>query len=387
MRIVIASRIYRPEPSAASLRLGAVADALVARGADVEVLTAKPPKGLQPEQSSERVRTFPVLRDSNGYVRGYAQYMSFDIPLFFRLLFTRRPDVVLVEPPPTTGVVVRIVCAIRRIPYVYAAADIWSDAAGHATSSGLVVRLVRSFERFALKGASALVTISQGVVDRVRALGVKTPAHITGSGADTQAFRYEDHGRVEQLFLYAGTHTELHGAAVLIEAFAQFNETTPGYRLQFIGNGTGQELMMQQANELGVADAVSFEGTIAAEQLNTRLATATASLATLLPGGGYEYAFTTKVYSSLAAGCPVIFAGPGPTKQFIEQARQQVPVGFSVDYGASAIAEAMRELANNPLSADQRLKVAEWASAGHSLAAVAENVSSVVESVAREARS
>ena len=382
MRVVITSRIYRPEPSAASLMLGGVADALTSRGHEVEVLTVTPPSHLDPGSPKEQVRTFPVLRDRTGYVRGYLQYMSFDIPLFFRLLTTRRPDVVFVEPPPTTGVVVRIACAIRRIPYVYDAADIWSDAASHATNSGLVVKTVREFERFALKGARALVTISQGVVDRVRELGVKNRMVITGYGADTETFHYVKTDTIEPVFLYAGTHTELHGASILIEAFAQFQLTHPEFRLQFIGNGTGQEEMMQRASELGIADAVGFESTVAAEELNVRLSRATASLATLLPGGGYEYAFTTKVYSSLAAGCPVLFAGPGPTGPFLQDASSVVPAGYSVEYSVDAITAAMRDLAETPIAANQRRAVSEWATAHCSMHAVADKVANVIESSA-----
>src|SRR3546814_10831501 len=36
------------------------------------------------------VRRARVLRDAAGYVRGYLQYMSFDIPLAVRLLLARR---------------------------------------------------------------------------------------------------------------------------------------------------------------------------------------------------------------------------------------------------------------------------------------------------------
>src|SRR5690606_20391463 len=187
----------------------------------------------------------------NDYVRGYLQYLSFDIPLAFRLLVARRPSVVFVEPPPTTGAVVRVICALRRIPYVYDAADIWSDAAGHATDSSLVVRLLRWVERFAMRGAAAMTTISEGVVGRVRELGVDTPMTVTGFGADTTEFSYTDEP-LEKTFIYAGTFTELHGAHILIDAFASFSQTHPGYRLKFIGQGTGINAMRERAMGLGV---------------------------------------------------------------------------------------------------------------------------------------
>lgn len=385
MRVVIATRIYRPEPSAASLYLGTVADALTASGHEVEVLTAKPLPGQGEASRGERVKTFPVLRDANGYVRGYVQYMSFDIPLAFRLLFARRPGVVFVEPPPTTGAVVRVVCALRGIPYVYDAADVWSDAAGQATSSGLVVRVLRWLERFAMRGATELVTISQGVVDRVRELGVLTPIDVTGFGADTSVFGYRD-AEIEKLFIYAGTYTGLHGADILIDAFARFSETHPGYRLRFIGNGTEQATMRERAAELGIEGTVEFVEPVPAAELSPQLSGALASLATLKPGGGYEYAFTSKAYSSLAAGCPVIFAGPGPTGPFMLEAAKEVPVGAAVAYDADAIADALRSAAEAPLSPAERLRVAEWTSEHHSMRAVAARVAARILAVGTASR-
>ena len=392
-RFAIASRIYRPEPAAASLFLGSVSDALAEAGHDIEVLTVTPPRSLRGRSggsrqgspsSSERVRTFPVLRDKSDYVRGYLQYLSFDVPLAFRLLFARRPSVVFVEPPPTTGAVVRVVCALRRIPYVYDAADIWSDAAGHATGSSFVVRALRWVERFAMRGAAAMTTISEGVVGRVRELGVDTPMTVTGFGADTSAFSYTE-VPLERTFLYAGTFTELHGAGILIDAFARFNETHPGYRLKFVGHGTGVEAMRTEAARLGVASSVEFTESIPAAELRPQLNGAVASLATLDPDGGYAYAFTSKAYSSLASGCPVIFAGVGPTVDFMDEAAGSLPVGRAVVYDADAIAEAMRAAADHPLPADERQRVAEWAAEEHSMLATGRKVRDVLLRVAASA--
>lgn len=383
MHFTLVSRIYRPEPSAASLFLGGVADALIAAGHTVDVITAQPPGRQHSTTSGERVRTFPVLRDHSGYVRGYLQYLSFDLPLVIRLLFTRRPAAVLVEPPPTTGAVVRLVCALRRIPYVYDAADVWSDAAGHATSSGLVVAMLRWVECFAWRGARQVVTISQGVVDRIRELGVNAPTTVTGFGADTTQFHYADE-LTEPYFVYGGTYTELHGAGILIEAFAQFCQTHPGYRLRFIGNGTGHTAMQAHARMLGVESLIDFQPPVSAETLRPILSAATASLATLDPRGGYEYAFATKVYSSLAAGCPVIFAGPGPTASFLAAAPTSIEAGTAVDYNAAHIAEAMREAANQPAGRVCRRNLAEWAHREHSMRAVCEKVARVLSDAASQ---
>src|SRR5690554_401825 len=104
---ILATRLYEPESAAAAYRLGNLTRALERRGWRVKVLTTK---SKYEARSTRAVRRWPVLRDKSGAVRGYLQYLSFDVPLFFRLLFSRRANVVIVEPPPTTGLVTRIIC-------------------------------------------------------------------------------------------------------------------------------------------------------------------------------------------------------------------------------------------------------------------------------------
>ena len=194
-RLTVVSRIFLPEPSAASFRLAALVRALAAAGARTDVLTAAPagqPPGSTPPSAGlpARVRRFGVLRDAAGYVRGYLPYLSFDVPLLWRLLRTRRPDAVLVEPPPTTAAVVRLVCALRRIPYVYYAADIWSDASAATGAPRAVVQVVRMLERFALTGAAGVLSVNDGVTRRAAELGA-TAISTVGNGVDTSIFNRE----------------------------------------------------------------------------------------------------------------------------------------------------------------------------------------------------
>lgn len=382
MRITIVSRIYRPEPSAASIYLGAVADELLAGGHDVDVITASPPKGIARLHTRERVRTFPVLRDAKGYVRGYIPYMSFDIPLAFRLLFTRRPDVVFVEPPPTTGVVVRVICSLRRIPYVYDAADIWSDAAQLEPVSPVVVRVLAALEKFALRGAAHVVTVSQGVVDRVHAFGVRRPVTVTGFGADVNEFPLTT-APAEKLFVYAGSYSPYHGADILIDAFARFLDSHPGYTLRFIGNGTEQPRVRARAAKLGITAQIEYLEPVPPSDLLPHLASAAASLATIKPDTVYEYSYASKAFSSLSAGCPVLFAGPGPTINLIENANEQVSAGIACAYDPDEIAGAMRQLADERATVQERAALSDWTAKEHSMAAVARRVAAVLGAVVR----
>lgn len=375
MRVVIASRIFAPEVSAASGILRIWAEEFRDRGFDVTILTARPPRGaVIDDPPGIEVRRAPVKRDKQQYVRGYLSYMSFDIPLAFRMLFSRRADLYIVEPPPTTVSVVRVVAAIRRTPYVVRAADYWTEAAELVTKSPLILGTLRRLEAWGLGGAKILFAAHQPLIDRFRALGITTRAVPIGFGADTKDFRYEGQAPPEPpVFVYAGTHSEWHGAGIFVDAMPQVLEQYPGARLLYYGNGEERDGMRARAVELGIQNSVEFHGPISPATLSPILSSATSTVASLTPVPANEYALATKVYSSLAAGCPVIFAGVGPTMEFLNDAGHP-RAGVAVHYDVMATASAMLAAAADPLPPEARAELAEWSAREYSLRAIAQQV-------------
>lgn len=367
-RPLLVSRIFAPEPAAASFRLSALVGALVRSGAVPTVLTVRPPRGQEArDDAGAVVRRFPVLRDSEGYVRGYACYLSFDVPAFFRVLsLRRRPDVVVVEPPPTTGVVVRIACALRRIPYVYYAADVWSDATESTNAPRVVRRAVRAMESFALRGASRVLAVSDGVAERVRALGGRDVA-VVRNGVDTTVFRpartepvgprSADQGRGSRpTLVYAGTASEWQGASIFVAAFRKVLATVPDARMVFLGQGSQWREIERIAAELPPG-SVELCGSVPPAEAAATLASARAGLVSLRPGLGYDFAFPTKVFASLACGTPVVFAGPGPAHRTV----QDEHLGWATDHDEDQVAAAMVAALRDAPSAERRAELADWA--------------------------
>lgn len=390
MRVAIASRIFFPEPSAASVRLEALAEALKENGHEVTVLTVNPPGGLHAGDNARdfEVRRVPVLRDRAGYVRGYLQYMSFDIPLFFRLLLMKQMDLIVVEPPPTTGFFTRFAARLRRTPYVYYAADIWSDAASQTGAASIVVGILRRVEVWVLGGARLILAVSGGVKDRLWQLGVTSNVVEIGNGIDTRVYgsaggKTDFQGRT---IVYAGTASEWHGAEVLIDAFAQVREQHVDARLVFIGGGSEKDRLRARTVELGIAAHVDFLPVVAPSELAEHLRGAVVSVATCRPGAGYDFAFPTKLYSSAACGVPVVFAGPGPAREFVSTVVQGAPIGAGVEWSPDQLAGAISELMMSPASEARRAQVAEWAKEAVSIQAPAHRAVSAIEGISRRKR-
>ena len=423
LRVTLVSRIFLPEPSAASFRLAALVRALADDGARVDVLTTSPGPGVEQVEGAAdgegpgdagrsstgpagealcdgmpaRVRRAPVLRDATGYVRGYLPYLSFDVPLIWRLLRTRRPDVVVVEPPPTTGAVARLVCAVRRLPYVYYAADVWSDASAATGAPALVVRLLRAVERFALRGAAAVLSVNDGVSERVRELGARQVATV-GNGVDTGIFHRTDtpHPADDRLqhesesaawqkdqqvpnrtaddrpggsegpfLLYAGTASEWQGAEIFARAMPRVLREVPDARLVYLGQGSSWPALRALADELP-AGAVQLRDPVDAATSAVWQRAARAAVVSLKPGIGYDFAMPTKMFAALGCGTPVLFAGPGPARELVRTEN----LGQATDYDVEEVAAAMITALRSPPPAAERDRLAAWTHQHRSLAAV-----------------
>jgi glycosyltransferase involved in cell wall biosynthesis len=367
----IATRLFAPEVGAAAFRQRSLADAFAELGWQVEVVTTAPPGRPAIADGSLRVSRWPVLRDANGNVRGYIQYLSFDLPALARLVLRRRPQLLISEPPPTTGMVVRLVSILQRVPYAYYAADIWSDAAASTGAPRALVAVLRRIESWVLRGASIVLAVSDGVAAQLPPLGVDPRrVVVVGNGIDTDTFT-SDRAPANSLarsgagpyFAYTGTMSEWQGAEVFIEALAHLRQREPAARLVFLGQGSDLPHLKALAESLAPG-AVDFRGVVPPGEAAAWLRGAVAALVSIKPGLGYDFAKPTKIYAATACGTPVVFAGRGASHDLVSAAG----LGWSPGYAPEAVAEAMAAALDGS-SRPTSEHLVEWTSAHASLAA------------------
>ncbi len=387
MRVLVVSRIHMPEASAASFRLQAVERALAAAGARVRVLTTTAPGAEAPDDGDAVVSRWPALRDASGYLRGYLPYMSFDLPVFFRILASSRPRIALVEPPPTTGVVARCAFALRRIPYVWYAPDIWSDATDATEAPALVKRAVRTMESFAMRGARAVIAINEDVAERASALGARRVA-IVPNGIDTRSFRFEGDGPDDRVreeagvgdayFVYAGTASEWQGAEVFVDALAAVRAVRPDAQVVFLGQGAAWPELRRLASRIPDGPTgrppVVFLPSLPPEEAAAWQRGAVAALVSIKPGIGYDFAYPTKVLAALACGTPVLYSGAGPAIDDIRADR----LGWAVRHESGEVADAMREALALARDEDERRRLHDWVEANRSIERTGRDAAAVV---------
>ncbi|HET7398571.1 MAG TPA: glycosyltransferase [Intrasporangium sp.] len=371
----LATRLFAPEVGAAAFRERLLADAFAAAGWRVEVVTTLPPAGAPtPDDGPLRVSRWPVLRDEGGNIRGYVQYLSYDLPLLARLLLARRADLYVAEPPPTTGVVVRLAAALRRRPYIWYAADVWSDAAAISGAPAPVLWALRAVERWVLRGAALVLSVSDGVTDRCVELGVSRDRAVTvGNGVDTAVFRPDGDAEpaATPYFVYTGTMSEWQDASVFVRALRRHHDAGGTERLVFLGQGSDLPALRTLAEQL-VPGLVDFPGVVPPADAARWLRGATAALVSIKPGQGYDFAKPTKIYAATGCGTPVVFAGRGAGAELVGTAG----LGWAVEHDEAAVAAAMAEAvaaagADEPERVARRERLAAWTVEHASSAALA----------------
>lgn len=385
LKVVIASRLFLPEASAGAFRLGALARALAARGAEVDVITARPPATTTPTDPPPgvRVHRWPVLRDKGGNVRGYLQYLSFDVPLLLRILF-RSFGVLVAEAPPTTGLVAALVALVRRRPLVYYAADVWSDGVRAVGAPEYVAKAVSAVERFVLRRSARVLSVSPDVSDRLMELGArKESIALVGHGIDLAVFRDDVAPQTQngRYFVYTGTMSEVHTPEVFIRAFAAIADEYPDLGLRFFGQGVHSDELGELAART-VPGRVEISGLVAPDEAARWIRGAVAALVSLTPGIGYDYAHPTKAYAAAATGTPVLFAGPDSFGALVTSAR----LGVAVPHDADAVAAAMRTLLAQQESGEterERPRRSQWTRENASLERVGERAADAVLTCAR----
>jgi PEP-CTERM/exosortase A-associated glycosyltransferase len=185
------------------------------------------------------------------------------------------PDVLHAHSPVLT--VYPALWAARRagIPVVYEVRALWEDGAvdhGVTRPGSVRYRASRALETFALKQASRVTTICQGLQGEIASRGVPCERiTVIPNAVDPQAFVLDpppDEGLRSRLSLdgvavvgFIGSFYGYEGLDLLIDAFARLRQRTRA-RLLLVGGGPCEPALRAQVERLGLDGDVHFAGRV-----------------------------------------------------------------------------------------------------------------------------
>ena len=192
-----------------------------------------------------------------------------------------KPDVLHAHSPSLNAIAALRAGKKFGIPVVYEVRAFWEDAAvdhGTASENGLRYKLTRALETYALKNASAVTTICEGLRRDIVARGVPADkVTVIPNAVDIDKFAV---GGVADLALkhklglqdmrligFIGSFYAYEGLDVLLRAVPAMLTELPDLRVLLVGGGPQDAQLRQLARELNIADKVVFTGRVPHEQV------------------------------------------------------------------------------------------------------------------------
>ncbi|MDX2016731.1 MAG: glycosyltransferase family 4 protein [Planctomycetota bacterium] len=365
-RVCIVNQYYVPDVASTGILLHELARELAQTGHEVEVITARPSYG-PPESwvacparetfEGVRVTRLRVTRFSKDRTLGrLVNFLSFLIPLFFRMLLGARRDTVYLYStnPPFLGIVGGLISLVRRHRYVNLLHDAYPDLAvwvGKIRAGSAIERVWLRLNRLTYSRGRRAIVLCEAAKElveskwrppsgTVRVIHNWTdPAKITPRPKAESALARE-HGLVDPFVaLYSGNlglyydFDTLLGAAELLKG--------ENFRLVLIGGGGKRDQIARAIKERGLTNTLLLPY-VPTDRLGDSLIACDTSVVSIAPGIE-GISFPSKLYTSLATGRPILAISEERSELRRMVEREDCGRWFRVG-DASALAEGLRAM-------------------------------------------
>ncbi|GAB3828426.1 glycosyltransferase family 4 protein [Hymenobacter jeollabukensis] len=255
---------------------------------------------------------------------GYAWRQGLRIP---------KPDVIWgISTPLSAAWVAGQVARQRRVPWVFEVQDLWPTFPIEmgAVRNPLARQQLYAAERRLYEQAQHIVTLSPGMTDYVRQLGIddaKISTILNGTDLDqaaratpeaVAALRHEQGLEGRPVVLYAGTFGRANDISTLVQAAETLYHQRPEVVWLFMGHGYYEPMLREAA---GRCPAIRLVPPQPRHAVFTWLAAADVSVVSFISKPVLDTNSPAKFYDSLAVGTPVVVTNPGWTRQFVEEHR------------------------------------------------------------------
>ena len=369
MKILVLADNFTPEIVATSFRTHEHAKIWIEAGHEVTVVSCVPnwPQGkvfqgykhrLYQEERIDGIRVIRLwsyITANRGFFKRTLDYLSY---MAAAVAFSwRYPefDVILATSPQFfTALAGYLVSRLRRRPWVFELRDLWPESIrAVGASNSRILDLLERLELFLYRKADRVVALTNSFKENLVARGIDAEKiDVVPNGVDLDQFNLsrvafnarERLGIDKDAFLvgYIGTTGMAHGLKTVLDAAELCLDQN---KIQFLimGQGAERENLETSATKRGLTN-ITFSDTAPHADVPSVYAALDMSLVHLRPDPLFKTVIPSKIFESMAMGCPILMAVEGEAAQIVSEARCGVciPSGDSV-----AMASALRTIASD----------------------------------------
>lgn len=366
-KILIVGQHYWPE----TFRIADIAEGLVERGHEVEVLCGTPnyPSGkffkgygffvkkIETHKGVKITRVPEIPRGNNSNLRIFINYISFPFfSLFYVPVFlTKKYDIVLAYQlsPVFMSIAAILLAKLKRKPLYFYVCDFWPHSLFSMINikNSFIRKLITNISYWHYRQSSGIIGVFKGM-QRMFISDVGIPKEKTLYIAQAPEKIYEKKIRDASLaarfadsfnILFAGNINPAQ-CFDIITAAAKIADNKLAKKIRYIivGDGMSRKWLESEVRKLNISELFVFEGLKPVDDIPKYQYIADATIVALSKSPLFEYGIPAKVYSYMPAGKPIIGAMDGEGKRLINDLAR---CGICVDSGdTSGLAMAIVKL-------------------------------------------
>lgn len=186
-----------------------------------------------------------------------------------------KPDIIHAHSPSLNAIASFPIGEKYSTPVVYEIRAFWEDAAvdhGTHAENGLRYKLSRRLETNAIKKASAVFTICEGLKNDIIARGINdTKVTVIPNSINLEEFKLEKQNSAltkklnlenKTVLSFIGSYYAYEGLELLIKALPELLAYQEDIRLLLVGGGNEEGALKQLVSQLGLNDNVTFVGRV-----------------------------------------------------------------------------------------------------------------------------
>ncbi len=374
MRILFLSHYFPPEVNAPATRTYEHCVRWARAGHDVTVVTCEPncPDGVLFDGYKNRlrpqvevmdgvrvVRVWTYVAPNAGILRRIANYLSYLLSAVLASLRLARPDVVVATSPQFfCGWAGVLVSWLKWRPFVLEIRDIWPESivAVGALQNRTLLRFLEWLERRMYRAADHIVAVGNGYRQRIlEKVDIPERISVVTNGVDLERFvpaepdpRFLNQWSLEGKFVcsYIGTIGMAHGLEVVIEAARILRDKgRDDISFCLVGDGAERQRLQDEAQRLGLGNAVVFTGMLGKAEMPQVLASSDACLIHLKKCELFGTVIPSKLFETMAMSRPIIMGVEGEARDIVKSAG----AGIAMEPGsATSLVQCVEQLADDP---------------------------------------
>ena len=337
-KILVIEQHFYPEVAATGQLLLDLCEDLVKAGYQVKVITGNPTELHQKEikiPRRENYQGIEIVRLKNSTLSKYnmagrvINYLTFHLSIFFHIIFSKRPDLVLVlSNPPFISFHGLILKIFKKCKVIYNVQDLFPDLAvelGKLKNKPFIF-ILKTLSKYIIRKMDKVIVVGECMERKIKEEVLKDTGRevdnvitihnwadggklkVTGmvrAGVEDNYLKKEWGLEGKFVILYSGNIGYLHEFDTIISAAEDIQNK--GYKdifFVFIGEGIKKEYIRKKAEGGGLNNILFFPYQ-PREMLTYSLGVADVSLVTLVEG--FEgMVVPSKMYGILASGRPMI---------------------------------------------------------------------------------